>query len=75
MSFFRNVHFAAIILLVAQGIAASTSIVREGESSELQVQVVLPESLMEKLEGFEFVLDAYKNIVVKLKDPSTREDK
>ncbi len=56
-----------------QAITASTSVVREGESSELQVQVVLPESLMEKLEGFEFVLDAYKNIVVKLKEPSAKE--
>lgn len=69
MIFLRNLFF---ILLIAQVVIDGNAPVREGESSELQVQVILPESLMEKLEGFEFILDAYKNIVINLSNPSSK---
>ncbi len=72
MSFFKSWLFALIIIFAIQNdVNASGS--REGEASEVQVQVVIPEPLMAKLEGFEFVLDGYKNIVVTLKSPSTKD--
>lgn len=73
MFFIKNVFLFVIVILSSQEVTSTSVLVSEGESSELQVQVVLPESLMEKLDGFEFVLDSYKNIVVKIEDPSTKD--
>lgn len=75
MFFFKNfLCVLLIIFVVTQRADANTStITREGESSELQVQVILPEPLMAKLEGFEFFIDSYKNIVVNLKSLAAKD--
>lgn len=73
MLFIKKFLCVFVITFTIQNFDVIVASPREGESSDVQVQVVLPESLMAKLEGFEFVLDGYKNIVVSLKSPSTKD--
>lgn len=74
MSFLKNSFFVIVIFSVLLKInAAEIGKVLEGEASEVQVQTVLPEQLMALLEKEKYVytLDAYKNIVITLDDPSS----
>jgi len=74
MAFFKNFLWLLLVVFVAQKTDASApTITREGEASEVQTQVMLPEPLMAKLEGFEFFIDSYKNIVVTLNSLSSKE--
>lgn len=65
--------FLPVVIFLEHKIDASALPSREGEASEVQVQVILPELLMAKLEGFEFFIDSYKNIVVTLSSLSSKE--
>ncbi len=63
MYFFKKYLFVLVIFFTVLKI----------DASEVQVQTVLPEPLRIQLENFEYTLDAYKNIAVKLDSPSSKE--
>ena len=74
MSFLKSSLFVIVIFSVLLKINAEEPVkVLEGEASEVQVQTVLPEHLLALLEKekYAYTLDAYKNIVITLDDPSS----
>ncbi len=74
MSFLKSSLFVIVIFSVLLKINAQEPVkILEGEASEVQVQTVLPEHLLALLEKekYAYTLDAYKNIVITLDDPSS----
>ena len=74
MTFLRNFPLLFIIIFFLFKIDAAEAIkVLEGEASEVQVQTVIPDHLMTLLEKekYAYILDAYKNIVITLDEPTS----
>ena len=74
MTFLRNSPLLFIIIFFLFKIDAAEAIkALEGEASEVQVQTVIPDHLMTLLEKekYAYILDAYKNIVITLDEPTS----
>ncbi len=67
MNFFKNYLFVFVALSVVLKVnAAESAKVSSGTRFEVQVQTIIPNSLIDKLGNFEYILDSYKNISVTL---------